>query len=163
MGTITIPLTQGKVAIIDEEDYLLISQYKWHASRGGWGGVCAISGKEGIRMHRLIMNAPSSLMVDHVNGDALDNRRANLRLANAVQNQRNKRLGKNNKSGYKGVFWDAGRKRWRASITYHGANIRLGRFRSVVDAAMVYDIKARELYGAYGRYNFPKEGEQGVR
>lgn len=152
---IEIPLTQGKVALIDDEDYELVSQYKWHAHvtfSGQWYAK-ARSGK--ISMHRLLMNPPAWIQVDHVNSDGLDNRRENLRLATSKQQSYNKRPQKNKMySKYKGVCWDASRSKWVVYIHHQGRQIYLGRFTSELDAAKAYDDAAKERFGEFSRTNF---------
>ena len=100
-----VQLTQGKIALIDDEDYELISKYKWHYSKSSinYGRAMAQPTKHGkaIRMHRLIMQALDHLEVDHINNNPLDNRRSNLRLVTHAQNQKNMQKSIRNKSGYK--------------------------------------------------------------
>jgi len=108
-------------------------------------------------MHRLILNAPPDLKVDHINGNGLDNRKENLRLATTPQNVRNARLSLRNSSGFKGV--KRKRQKWQASIVFNGKTIRLGVFDAREDAARAYDIAALLLHGEFARVNFPKESE----
>jgi hypothetical protein len=109
-------------------------------------------------MHRVLLNAPASLHVDHVNGNGLDNQRSNIRLATPGENQHNGRLRKNNSSGFKGVSWVTRDKRWQVSIWLGGKQRALGRFQNLEDAARAYDNAARELFGEFARLNFPEEG-----
>lgn len=83
----SIPLTQGRVVLVDDEDYEWLSERKWHAHKSSthWYAACWIKGKM-IRMHRLITDAPDGLVVDHINGDTLDNRRCNLRICTTREN-----------------------------------------------------------------------------
>jgi hypothetical protein len=155
---IEIPLTQGKVALIDDEDYELIAPYKWCAADVGGGYWYALRSasraKGGTRlMHRLILGITDrATEVDHINGDGLDNRRGNLRPATRSENQRNSRLRSDNTSGYKGVSLCG--KRWQASIRLHGTLYNVGSFDNPYEAALAYDTKARELHGEFARLNF---------
>ena len=111
---IKIPLTQNQVALIDDEDFELVSQYTWYA---GWDShtksyyACTKIKKETgghtlLQMHRLIMNAQKGEQVDHINHNTLDNRKSELRICNASENQHNQGKYSNNTSGYKGVVID---------------------------------------------------------
>jgi len=103
------------------------------------------------------MNAPKGCLVDHINGDGLDNRRANLRLATPSQNNCNK-PGFNKSSKYKGVSrTDLKKKQWRAVIHYNNEMIHLGRFCNEVAAAKAYDKAAKKYHGEFAYLNFPKE------
>lgn len=152
-----IPLTQGKVAIVDDEDYSMLSQYRWFLHTTG----CAIrhfghgrKDRRMIRMHREIMNAPKELQVDHINGDKLDNRRSNLRLATNSQNQMNCRKRYGNDSKYKGVCWHWQNSKWRANIKIDGKQTHLGLFLNEIDAAKAYDDAARKYFGEFAKTNF---------
>ncbi len=91
--------------------------------------------------------------IDHVNGNGADNRRANLRIATRSQNGANRGPQKNNTSGYKGVSRD--KQRWQASITVMGVCHRIGGFDTPEEAAVAYDIRAREVFGEYAKLNLP--------
>lgn len=104
-------------------------------------------------LHRLIMGEPEGLEVDHRNGDGLDNRRQNLRVATHAQNLANQRLSAANTSGFKGVSFDRTRpnKPWAAYIKHGGRKLFLGRHETREAAAAAYDAKARELFGEFAR------------
>ena len=164
-----IPLTQGKVAIVSDCDYEWLSQYKWQAMRGyketfyAAHAVRPKVGKRGyIYMHRLILDAPDGMQVDHVNGDGLDNRRQNLRLATNAENRRNTRIAANNTSGCKGVCWDKVEKKWIAQIGINGRTRRIGRFDFLLDAALAYDRAAMAHYGEFANVNFPRLHDNGT-
>lgn len=154
-----IPLSQGKFAIVDAEDYEWISQWHWSVMNRGYAvrsqHIAVINGKQkkkAILMHRLIANTPDGMGTDHINGDRLDNRRANLRICTISQNNCNKKpiIGTSN---YKGVCWDSEKKKWKAQISINNHNKVLGRFLSEEDAAKAYDIAATFYYGEYARIN----------
>lgn len=161
----TIPLTQGFEAIVDAEDLPLVSGYSWYtyndprrSTQYAVTNVRLPTGKrKTLRMHRLIMGADSKYGVDHANGNGLDNRRSNLRLATQRQNSTNRRIHKNNRSGYKGVHWRSDNCRWRAAIGTPQGKITLGHFDNCIDAAKAYDRAARRLFGEYAKLNFPLE------
>lgn len=164
MVTVSIPLTQNKFALIDEDDLALVSPYRWrvlkgkkakklYAYTGGYPGVPALA------MHRLIMNAPTDRDVDHINGDSLDNRRSNLRVATESENGANREPNRVNSSGYKGVTWQKNIGKWQAQIKCRGKNIYLGLYDDPANAALAYDSKALEVFGDFARLNFPKTGE----
>ena len=159
-----IPLTQGKYAIVDQQDYERLAKYKWHAARHGRscyaqrGTGSAKSGKRKkhlVMMHREIMNVGEDKLIDHKNHNGLDNRRANLRIATWEENCWNKRKTKAHGSPqYKGVMWDKRRGKWQAQIGYKGMKIFIGYFDNEKEAAMAYDTKAKELFGEYATLNF---------
>lgn len=151
----------GCEVLVDAADHEWLSQYRWHVSAWKPGKVYAKSclGRlrhGGFAMHRLIMNAPAGLEVDHVNGDGLDNRRANLRLATRRQNSANTGS-RRGTSKYKGVSWNRQRNRWIAQIRRGGKVCRLGRFRDEEEAARVYDKAALQEHGEFARLNFPDD------
>ena len=162
-GAKLIPLTQGKFAIVDAEDYERLSKYKWHVDKGDstYYAARGIVGKN-FRMHREILNAPEGLVVDHRNHNGLDNRRENLRLCTVAENNMNRRPSKraNKSSRFKCVSWDKRRKRYQAYIQQNGKTVRIGRFKSEVAAAKAYDEKAKELFGEFAYLNFPAEGRE---
>jgi hypothetical protein len=164
-----IPLTLGQVALVDDADWPYLSQFKWHAVRGGknfyalrntqvHGGV---KGWRPVRMHRVIMGAIKGQKIDHRNGNGCDNQRGNLRLATGAQNMANQvTLCVRNTSGRRGVSWDRARKRWQVAVSDHGRRIPLGRFKDLDEAARAYDAAALKLYGEFARPNFAPEYER---
>lgn len=160
----TIELTKGQVAMVDDECYERLSAMTWSASpsRGTYYArhTARINQRNvTVRMHRLILNAPENMQVDHINGNGLDNRRCNLRLCTQAENMRNKRKRSKNKSGFKGVCWHRKIKKWQAAILGNGERRYLGYFVDPADAARAYDKAATELHGAFALLNFPREEE----
>lgn len=144
-----LALSQGKVALIDDEDFEYLNQWKWHVSRN-WNTFYVVR----MTPHREILQAPKGIIVDHINGDGLDNRRENLRFATNSENMQNSRLQKNNTSGYKGVYWDRGRNKWIVRIKVNGRRLNLGYFDDPKEAALVYDRGAMEHFGEFAKTNF---------
>ncbi|MHC4693336.1 MAG: AP2 domain-containing protein [Planctomycetota bacterium] len=160
-----IPLTQGKYAIVDPEDYKELAKYKWFAARKDrrFYAVRWVKGKN-VKMHHVIMGTEEGKVIDHINGNGLDNRNANVRFATVQQNGWNKRKQWGDYSSkYKGVSWEKKRKEWRARITLKGRLIHLGRFETEEEAARTYDAKARELFGEFAWLNFPSGPAVGGR
>lgn len=148
-----IPLTQGKVALVDDADYHGLIQYTWTAIRRkrSWYAQ-ASDGGEKILMHRLLMEFPDK-EVDHKNGVGTDNRRDNLRLASRKQNNQNNQKHADGSSQYKGVSWSKERKRWLACIKIDRKTIYLGRYASEAEAAHAYNQAAQTAWGEFARLN----------
>lgn len=147
-----IPLTKGKFAMVDNEDFDLVKDINWYYT-GGYAHNNVLG-----RMHRYIMNAPDHLEVDHKEHDTLDNRRSNLRLATRLQNTSNKKHIKGGSSRFKGVSWYKRLNKWKVSISINRKYHYIGSFTDEQEAAKAYDKKAIELRGewAYQTLNFPE-------
>ena len=153
-----IPLSQqdrrnkrntGLVTLVDDEDYEWLNQWRWtavstHRRNGGY--AMRVEKGRTILMHRMVLNAPAGVEVDHVNGNGLDNRRSNLRLATHAQGMANRRRFKNSKSGFKGVHFDKQLGKWKLVVSAH--------FDTAEEAARMYDRIARMLFGEYAQTNF---------
>lgn len=168
-----IELPKGEIAIVDREDVDLVLQFRWSAlhtrdgriyvyrsvaipqrwRQSGFKHTC-------ISLHRFLLDPPSDLWVDHINGDGLDNRRQNLRLATPRQNAANQRKAIRPGSKYKGIHRSL-HKGWVAGITCAGKDVYLGSFRNEEDAARAYDDAARAMFGEFACVNFPRAGERG--
>jgi hypothetical protein len=132
---------------IDEEDYDLVNQYKWHLTPSGY----IMNGKELI--HRVIMSAKKGFDVDHIDGNPLNNKKENLRICSHGENCRNQKKSKNNTSGYKGVSWRKDAKKYRAYIMKDQKEIHLGYFNSKKEAAKIYNIAALQYFGPFAKLN----------
>lgn len=156
-----IQLSQGKVALVNDEDFEWLNQWKWCAAKRGqtfYATRLAPGRKGAIHMHQLLVGNGTQ-RVDHKDGNGLNNQRLNLRPATHQQNMFNQRTYKNNTSGYKGVTWQKDCGKWRAQIGMDGKKQYLGLFTNPEDAACAYDAKASELFGKFARLNFPQEGQ----
>ena len=151
----TIPLTQGKVALVDDEDFERVSQFKWYYTQAGYAcRSLPVSGrKKTIQlMHRLIMGEPEGMEVDHrKHGDTLNNQKDNLRAATHQQNLCNRGKNRNNTSGHKGVSWNKLRGKWMAQIKHGYKNRYLGLFTDIQDAISAYATAAKQLHGEFAR------------
>jgi HNH endonuclease/AP2 domain len=161
---IKIPLTQGKVALVDDEDDERVSSMKWFAWRPKLSRVTyavrseILDGKrQTVFMHRFITGIPKGMQIDHINQDGLDNRRQNLRPATSSQNRQNRKSPSTNKSGYKGVSWCPVNKKWRVVIRAPGRYLSLGYFKDKIEAAIFYDAAAIKHHGEFACLNF-REG-----
>jgi len=160
-----IPLTQGKFAIVDPQDYERLRAIKWHANQGPqtWYAVHSLTNgrnakRKNLQMHNLVLDVPPGMYADHVNHNGLDNRKANLRAVTHTQNVWHRRKFRPpSRSKYKGVDWAKDMKRWRARIRVNGKRIYLGSFENELDAAKAYDAAARKHHGDFAVANFTSQ------
>ena len=154
---IEVPLSQGKFAFIDEESAWILEKHRfWHACRYKKKFYAeATFWKDGksqaVKMHRLVTNCPDGLVVDHINGDTLDNRLENLRVCTQGQNVMNQSVRIDNKSGYRGVHFDSPTRKWRARIWVNKKCFHLGLFDSPLDAHAAYCAASSDMHGEFGR------------
>lgn len=151
-----IPLTQGKITLVDDDDYEYLITFKWRALKEGnswYAGRSVPSGiikprQKLIHMHCVIMGR---LWIDHVDGNGLNNQRTNLRFCTRSQNCANSK--RKNKTGYRGVYFDG--IGYSARISINGIKKHLGYSLDKIEMALLFDTAARELYGKFARLNFP--------
>jgi hypothetical protein len=158
-----IYVSDGLYALVDWQDFNTVKGYKWNlttrnrtknVSRGLYAQAWStenVSTRKRISMHRLIM--PDAACIDHINGNGLDNRRANLRSVTMQQNSWNMASSRGS-SIYKGVSFDKEAGLWRSYIRHDNKRLHLGKFENEIDAAIAYDSKAKELFGEYANTNF---------
>lgn len=154
-----IPLSQGLFATVDDEDYEMLMQgWGWSAQKDrhtyyAVRSLSPINGKKRAeKMHRVILSAPKGVLVDHIDGNGLNNCRTNIRLVTVAQNNHRARLMSNNTSGYKGVVLCQGK--WMARIGFQRTRIQIGMFDTKEEAAKAYDEAARKYFGEFARLNF---------
>lgn len=155
-----IPLTQGKFAIVDDEDFEKVSKYKWcaqykkntdsfYAVRGTSKTENGIRKQKTISMQRFIMDEPKGMVIDHINHATLDNRKENLRVCTIAENSRNRRVSKRNTSGFTGVSWHKQERKWHARIVFNMKTISLGLYENVKDANEAYRVAAIKYFDKF--------------
>lgn len=149
-----ISLTQGKFALVDDEDFERVNQFKWcaykcyytfYAMRGEYK-----NGRwRSIHMHRFILNAPKNKVTDHKDKNGLNNQKYNIRICSVGQNNCNVKKQKNSLSKYKGVMWRKSRQKWIAVINYKGKAKQVGTSDIEKECAVFYNLAARRIHGKF--------------
>ena len=159
---IEIPLTRGKVALIDDADFDLISRFKWSAYKSkntyyAHAGVRLNNGsRTTIQMHRLLLGLTDpKIKTDHRDRNGLNNSRANLRACSHAENGRNRTAQANNSSGYKGVSFHKQHEKWQARIMVNGKSKHLGFYLTPEDAHQAYCAAAAEFHGEFANVGNP--------
>lgn len=159
-----IPLTQGKFALVDDEDYDFLMQWKWRFCKSINGSGYAVrtthsyseNGKRlshSILMHRQILNAKECEEVDHQDRNKLNNQKVNIRICTHADNQKNIGIRSDNKSGHKGVFWSKKDKRWISIIQSNNKKYVLGYFKDLNEASKAYNEAAEKHHGQFANLN----------
>lgn len=150
-----IELTQGRYTLVNDEDYEYLNQWKWCVNSCNMvlRGTSKNGKQKSILMHRVIMQPPSDLQIDHKNGNRLDNRRNNLRICTQSQNCMNRKATTKGISGYKGVTQYIDGERWIARIEVENKKIRLGLFNDIKKAALAYNKAAQKYHGEFALLN----------
>ena len=155
-----VPLKHGKILLFDDRDWAAATLISWYAveQRGRWYVLAHDPGKPSgaakLRFHRFVLDAKPGQGVDHVNGEGLDNRRANLRLCGDALNQQNTGP-RGGGSQYKCVAWSAAKRKWQVALRFGGRGHFVGYFDGEEAAARAYDAAILPLAGEYARPNFP--------
>ena len=144
-----VPLTQDEYAIIDVCDYDKVKDHRWFLTAQKYAGT-NINGT-GVLLHRMIMNNPSGMLVDHINGDRIDDRRCNLRLASALENSWNTKAKNSSSTGYKNI--SKIKNSWQVMLRINGLSTYLGRFPTLEEALEVRNAAYREHRGEFARYD----------
>lgn len=158
-GICYIPLSQGKVAICDASDYNLVSPYNWYAQRAKYtyyaGTSILVRGRyRRLDLHRHLMGVyKRGTLVDHIDGDGLNNLRYNLRVCVQCENLRNTKISVDSTTGLKGVSFHKSTGKWQSNIIIHGRQVYLGLFSNVEMAAKAYDTASLKLHGEFGKTN----------
>lgn len=160
-----LSLHGGGSAIVDDEDFEKVRHFVWRLKKGSTKSYVVYRPAErtgqkrlgDVRLHRLILNAPRESLVDHKNGDTLDNRRCNLRLCTTSQNGANRGKSKNNTSGFKGVYFVKrdNKRPWSVYIMAKRKYMYVGRYDTAEEAARAYDVAAVKHFGEFAGLNFP--------
>jgi hypothetical protein len=155
MDSVSLEVAGGYTILLDAADLPKVAGRAWHVHRYGPDALYATAASpEGtIYLHRLIMDAPKGMQVDHINGNGLDCRRSNMRLTTHKQNHQNVRGNARNTSGFKGVRWKKDHHTWEARIKTDGRTRHLGYFPTPEDAAEAYNRAAVQLFGEYANLN----------
>jgi hypothetical protein len=159
-----IPVSNGKYyTMVDDIDYKYLSKRKWQYTKSNSNTVYVVGWEKDennkdrrILMHRIIMDANKGIVVDHKNGNGLDNRRQNLRICTHSQNMANRSISTRNTSGYKGVMYHPNhstKSPWLATICFQGKSVAIGLFETPQAAARAYNAKAKELFGEFAYLN----------
>lgn len=149
--------TSNKKALVDDQDYDLVSRYTWYLGKNGYpeSRMPKSEGKKLMRLHHLILpnKSKQGLFVDHINMNGCDNRRSNLRYATKSENMRNRNAPSQNTSGFKGVMWCTYTKKWRSWIQVNNKRHEIGRFVNRLQAAEAYNKAALRLHGDFAKLN----------
>jgi hypothetical protein len=159
-----IKLTRGKYAIVDVEDFERLNKYKWHCTHCGYAKT-AVPNKSDkgprqipVSMHKLICPAPDGMIIDHINRNSLDNRKANLRAATQKQNVWNRKFKRTKgRTRYNGIRWDKNKEKWQVRLTINGRRESFGYYADEIEAAKAFDRVAKKYRGEYAFLNFPKK------
>lgn len=158
-----IQLTKGYVTFVDDSDFANVSENRWYAetNKRADGSLRVYAARrvrigdkiKVVSMHQTILSPGPGKLIDHIDGNGLNNMRINLRVATSQENTRNMRPNNNRSSQFKGVFWCKPRGKWQAQICVNRQNIFLGRFENEVEAASSYNAAATQIFGEYAWLN----------
>jgi hypothetical protein len=151
-----VTLAKGQKTFIDVCDLDLVKSWNWFATNGRATIYAARSDytsgkKKWVMMHRVILDCPENMFVDHINGDGLDNRKSNLRIVTHAENSFNRKRYITNTSGHKGVSWLRNSQKWIARISYRNTRKNLGLFNCITAAKIAYEKASIEIHGEFRR------------
>lgn len=140
---------------MDDEDYEWLNEYKWHIDAYGYAGAAIKINNKWVKkiMHRLLINTPNGMEIDHIDNNGLNNQKSNLRIVTHHQNIMNKSKRKNGSSIFRGVGWCKAANKWQARISLNKKEHYIGIFKNEKDAAKAYNERAIELFGEYANLN----------
>lgn len=150
----SVVLSCGHVAFVDEEDFDRVNEFSWHSVLIGGNHYARryVNGEQKNQyLHHFVMGVADGRIVDHKNGDGMDNRKENLRFATHSQNMRNQRTPKNNRSGVKGVHFDRQTGKWRASLSVDRKFVCLGRHETIEEAESAVRVGRQQHHGEFAR------------
>lgn len=151
-----IKLSKKYETIVDDEDYEYLNQWKWYTfkSRPNLIYVTRRINNKTIYLHRFILNITNkNTIIDHIDGNPLNNQKSNLRICTQSENMQNARKHKNCSSKYKGVCWDKNRNKWIVNLDINKKRIHIGRFNLEKDAALAYNKAATKYFGSFAKLN----------
>lgn len=155
MKLIKLEDCKSEYTTVDDEDYKYLTLYKWYKTRGYARRSITVNGKQMKQvMHRVVLDAPLGFMIDHKDGDKVNNQKSNLRFCTNSQNQANSKLSTRNSTGFKGVHKNRKTSKFVAQCKIMGKYFYIGSFSNVVDAAKAYDSFLIENRGEFARTNF---------
>jgi len=154
-----IPLTQGQIALVDDEDYENLIQYKWQAQINRKKDAYYVVRTGGINMAQQILGYYGRMLIDHKDGNPLNNQRNNLRLCTNQYNQMNRKPNKNSLSRFKGITLNRYDHRWHVRIVHNKKRISLGEYTTEKEAALAYNEAAIKYFGEFARLNVIEEDE----
>ena len=147
-----IKLTQNKYALIDDEDFEYLNQWKWCYHHSYAIRSKQIDNrKKYFRMHRELIKVPLGMVIDHINGDSLDNRKENLRACTVSQNAMNAKIKKDTSSNIKGIYFFKNENKYKARITINGRSKHLGVFQDIKNAISAYNNAAKEYFKKFAK------------
>lgn len=150
----------SRACFVDDEDYEMLKNRKWSENgngypRNGFTNRILNPNKQQIfvMMHRVIMWSPDGMVIDHIDGNKLNNQKKNLRVCSPTDNKRNRGMSRRNTSGYKGVYWQRANKKWYAAINTDERFLNVGSFENKEDAARAYNAAASKYHGEFAKLN----------